>query len=297
MNTYNAFTPFGWPIVIYLTLAGLACGASLCAVLFLRSEKKALEAESYAIAKTSLTIAIGSILLGAVLLLFDLQNSSNFYLNFVEFNPSSAIAWGTRIITIFVMLCIFSLVLLNTVNSEDRSNPIGPILTSLLVIFALATGAYTAFVLGQGGVARPLWEPLILMPLFLLLGLHSGFALVQLLTFNKWTEESLEQIRKLDLSAIVLQIILFILLISITSFSSEGKDRLFSGEFALWFWIGVVFIGWVLPFIINSMSTHSSSFSDKKAIILSQLCFICGAFALRAVIVFSGQGAQAFAGT
>ena len=293
MNTYDAFTPFGWPIVIYLTLAGLACGACLCAVYFLRTETNAREGQSYAIAKTALYLALGSILLGALLLLFDLQNRSHFYLNFSEFNPSSAIAWGTRIISIFIMLCIFSLVLSNTMNSEDKTNPIGPILTSLLIFFALATGIYTAFVLGQAGIARPLWEPLLLVPLFLLLGLHSGFALVQLLTYNKWTEKSLEQIRKLDLGAIILQVILFALLILVTSFSSTGKEQLFFGEFALWFWVGVVFVGWVLPFFASSRPF----FSEKRTIILTQLCFLCGAFALRTVIVFSGQGAQAFVGT
>ncbi len=292
MNSYDAFTPFGWPIVIYLTLAGLACGATLCAVFFLRLKERAREGQSYAIVKTSLYLAIAAILAGILLLVFDLKSSDRFYLNFMEFNPTSAIAWGTRIITLFVMLCVFSLVLLSTVNDNDKSNPIGLVLTGFLIFFALAVGIYPALVLGQATIARPLWEPFLLMPLFLLLGLHSGFALVQLLTLDKWTDKSLEQIRKLDLGAIGIQIVLFALLVIATTFSSAGKDQLFFGEFALWFWVGVVFIGWALPFIASSGSSPS-----KNAIILTQLCFIFGAFALRTVIVFSGQGAQAFIGT
>ncbi len=292
MNTYDAFTPFGWPIVIYLTLAGLACGATFCAVFFLHSKERACEGQSYAIVKTSLYIAIMAIMLGVLLLVFDLKSSDRFYLNFLEFNPASAIAWGTRIITLFVMLCVFSLILLGTVDDNDKSNPIGPILTAFLILFALAIGIYPAQVLGQATIARPLWEPFLLMPLFLLLGLHSGFALVQLLTSNKWTDKSLEQIRKLDLGAIGVQVVLFTLLVIATTFSSTGKDQLFFGEFALWFWIGVVFIGWALPFIASSTASRSNN-----AIILTQLCFIFGAFSLRTVIVFSGQGAQAFIGT
>ena len=292
MNSYDAFTPFGWPIVVYLTLAGLACGATFCAVYFLRSADRAKQGQSYAIVKTSLYIAIGAILVGILLLVFDLKSSDRFYLNFLEFNPSSAIAWGTRIITLFVMLCIFSLVLLRTVNDKDKSNPIGPILTGLLVFFALAVGIYPALVLGQATIARPLWEPLLLIPMFLLLGLHSGFALVQLLTLNKWTDKSLEHIRKLDLGAIVIQVVLFALLILATHFSSAGKNQLFFGEFALWFWIGVVVIGWAIPFIISLRSSP-----NKNIIMLTQLCFLCGAISLRTVIVFSGQGAQAFLGS
>jgi len=292
MNTYDAFTPFGWPIVIYLTLAGLACGATICGVFFLRSQERAQQGQSYAIFKTSLKLAILAILVGIALLVFDLKSSDRFYLNFLEFNPDSAIAWGTRIITLFVMLCVYSLVLLTTVNDKDKTNPIGPLLTGLLIVFALAVGIYPALVLGQATIARPLWEPILLMPLFLLLGLHSGFALVQLLTSDKWTDTSLEKIRKLDLAAIVIQVVLFTLLVIGTTFSSAGKEQLFFGEFALWFWGGVVFIGWALPYIASSSSARS-----KNAIILTQLCFIFGAFALRTVIVFSGQGAQAFIGT
>lgn len=295
-NNYDAFTPFGWPIVIYLTLAGIACGACLCAVYFLRAENKAQEGQSYSIAKKAFFVAIGVILIGGGLLLSDLQNPRNFYLNFLEFNPASAIAWGTRIITIFVMLCIYSLVLLYTIDDKDKTNPIGSLLTGLLVFFALAIGIYPAYVLGQAGIARPLWEPLLLMPLFLLLGLHSGFALVQLLSYKKWTQEALMQIKRLDKGVIIIEVLLFALLITITSFSSAGKDQLFFGEYALWFWIGVVCIGWVIPFFINSRFAGPGSFPEARTILLTQLCLIAGAFALRTVIVFGGQGAQAFLG-
>lgn len=292
MNSQDSFTPFGWPIVVYLTLAGLACGATCCAVYFLRSKAKAKQGQSYSIVRTSLYVAAAAILVGVLLLVFDLKSSDRFYLNFLEFNPSSAIAWGTRIITLFFMLCIFSLILLRRVNTKDRSNPIGPILTGLLIFFALAVGIYPALVLGQATIARPLWEPLLLIPMFLLLGLHSGFALVQLLTLNKWTDKSLEQIRKLDLGAIVIQVVLFALLILVTHFSSAGKDQLFFGQLSLWFWIGVVVIGWAIPFIMSSRSSPS-----KNTIMLTQLCFLCGAVSLRTIIVFSGQGAQAFLGS
>ena len=301
VNNYDAFTPFGWPIVIYLTLAGIACGASLCAVYFLRAKNKAQEGQSSTIVKTAFYVAIGAILAGAILLLFDLQNPGNFYLNFLEFNPASAIAWGTRIITIFVMLCVYSLALLYTVDSDDedntKTNPIGMILMALLVFFSLAIGIYPAYVLGQASIARPLWEPLLLMPLFLLLGLHSGFALVQLLTYKKWTQEAVQQVKKLDMGAIILEIILFVLLIVVTSLSSAGKDQLFLGHYALWFWIGVVLIGWVIPLFVNSRFASSSSFPEERSILLTQLCLIGGAFALRTVIVFGGQGAQAFLGS
>jgi len=219
MNFSTASTPFGWPIILYLTLAGLACGATLSAVSLLHSPHKAREGQSLSIVRVSLSLAVASILVGTLFLVYDRGSPQRVLLNFFEFNPSSAIAWETRIITIFVMLCVFSLLLL---NSPDRVRPIGPLLSALLVLFALVVGIYPAFVLGQA-TARPLWEPMLLVPLFLLVGIHTGFAAVQLLTFKKWTEQSLTQIKKLDIGIIALQIFLFALLIALTSLSSDGK--------------------------------------------------------------------------
>lgn len=185
------------------------------------------------------------------------------------------------------MLCILALLLLNT---RGKGKPIGPILSALLVLFALAVGIYPAFVLGQA-TARPLWEPLFLIPLFLVLGINTGFASVQLLTFRKWTQASLAQIKKIDLVIILIEVVLFALLILLTPFSAAGKERLFIGELALWFWLGVVIIGWGLPFF----ASLNSRLSDKT-IMLTQLCLIFGAFALRTIIVLGGQGPQSFIG-
>ena len=99
-NNYDAFTPFGWPIVIYLTLAGIACGACLCAVYFLRAENKAQEGQSYSIAKKAFFVAIGVILIGVVLLLFDLQNPRNFCNNLVDkVRFDSSILLGNNVFT------------------------------------------------------------------------------------------------------------------------------------------------------------------------------------------------------
>lgn len=285
MSIYDALTPFGWPMVFYLTLAGLACGATLCAVYFLRSEDAAAPGQATSIAKTSLILAVASTLIGTLFLIYDLKSPGQVLLNFSEFNPSSAIAWGTRIITFFILLCIYTLVLL---RMEQQGKAVGPLLSGLLVLAALAVGIYPAFVLGQA-VARPLWEPLLLFPLFLFLGIHTGFASVQLLTREKWTEQSLHKIRSVDIGIIALQVILFVLLISLAPISSAGKERIFSGDLAPWFWFGVVLIGWLLPFLASFFAQ-----SRRNILIASQLGFLCGAFMLRAVIVFGGQGPQAF---
>ncbi len=283
MNFDLVLTPFGWFIVAYLVLAGLSCGAGLCAVVFMGSNDES----SRHIVKTALWLAVAAMGVGAIFLIADLERASRFSLNFLEFNTSSAIAWGTRIIAIFLMLCIYSALLL---SRESQSNPVGPLLRGLLLVFSLAVGIYPAFVLGQG-VARPLWDTLWLAPLFLVVGSHSGMALLYLLTHEKWSQARLAVMRRLDFPFIVLQIVFFAGLIALTTVSSNGIQRLFYGEFAPWFWVGVVAIGWTMPLL---MAIKRSV--NKRYIVLSQLCFLCGAFALRVVIVLGGQGAESFIG-
>ena len=221
MNLNLATTPFGWFIIAYLTLSGVACGASLCAVIFMRANDES----SHHIVKTALWLAVAAIGIGTIFLIADLENPSRFFLNFLEFNTLSVIAWGTRIITIFLMLCIFSALLL---SPDSLSNSVGPLLRGLLLVFSLAVGIYPAFVLGQG-VAQPLWDALWIAPLFFVVGVHSGMACLYLLTREKWNEARLAMMRRLDLPFIMLQIVLFVGLIALTTVSSRGIERLFYG--------------------------------------------------------------------
>ena len=278
-----ASTPFGWLIIGYLTLSGVACGASLAAVFFMRSDDET----SRHIVRTALWLAVAAIGIGALFLIADLESPSRFYLNFLEFNTSSVIAWGTRIVTIFLVLCLVSALLL---SRNVQSNSVNPLLSGSLLVFSLAVGIYPAFVLGQA-VARPLWEPLWIAPLFFIVGVHSGVACLYLITREKWSEARLAMMKRVELPFIVLQVALFAGLIASAAVSSSGIERLFYGELAVWFWGGVVAIGWALPLLVGLRKSAS-----QQAIVLNQLAFLMGALALRVVIVLGGQGAESFIG-
>ncbi len=278
-----ASTPFGWLIIGYLTLSGVACGASLAAVFFMRSDDET----SRHIVRTALWLAVAAIGIGALFLIADLESPGRFYLNFLEFNTSSVIAWGTRIVTIFLVLCLVSALLL---SRNVQSNSVNPLLSGSLLVFSLAVGIYPAFVLGQA-VARPLWEPVWIAPLFFIVGVHSGVACLYLITREKWNEARLAMMRRFDLPFIVLQVALFAGLIASAAVSSSGIERLFYGELAVWFWGGVVAIGWALPLLVGLRKSAS-----QQAIVLNQLAFLMGALALRVVIVLGGQGAESFIG-
>ena len=210
----------------------------------------------------------------------------NFFLLLTEFNTSSVVAWGVRFIIIFTLLCLLSAL----VYDQNSNNSVGKILRSILLIFALIIGIYPALVLGQA-TARALWEVSILIPLFLIVGLHSGLACLQLIADKTWHQANQSLMSKFDLVFILISAGLVLLLIFTTPISNSARESLLYGDYALWFWLGLVLVGWVLPLLSKVLKTY-----NKTNIILRQLCFISSAFALRAFIVFGGQSSAAFIG-
>lgn len=281
MNTITNITPFDWSVVIYLTLAGIACGTTVVALLFMSSPTKSLQS----LIKPALWLAAISISLGTAGLVLHLGAPEDFYLLFTEFNPASVVAWGVRIIIIFTMLCLLAAL----VYDRDSSSSVGWLFRSILMVFAIIIGIYPALVLGQA-TARALWDVAILIPLFLLVGLHSGFACIQLFTDNDWQQNNQAWINKLDFAFILFSAALILFLIFTTPISELGKENLLYGDYAVWLWLGVVLVGWVIPLLSNLIN------NNKTIIVFRQLCFISGAFALRAFIVFGGQTSATFIG-
>ncbi len=282
MSPTDITTPFGWPIILYLALAGLSCGAAITGVWFARSSTL----ETKALVRPALWLAAVAIGLGSLLLVEHLAVPSRTYLLFIQFNPSSAVAWGVRLITIFILLCAFAALLFR----PDEPSSFGPTLQALIILFALAIGIYPAFVLLQG-IAHPFWGSALLIPLFLVTGFHSGFAAVQLIAPRDWLLRTQPFIRKLDLAFVAVSVSLFAWFLLTVPLPDAGKARIISGDLAAWFWIGLVAVGWLLPLAASLRA--SNRFSE---IAVRQACFLVGALALRVVVVSGGQGASAFIG-
>lgn len=278
----DSYTPFGWPIVIYLSLAGVACGSCLSALYLSSSENE----NSQKLVKPSFWLAALTIGFGSFFLIADLESPKEFYLILTEFNSSSVISWGARIITLFTMICIYSAFFYEKGNKKS----LGPMLKILLIVLAIAIGIYPALVLNQG-TARPLWSSTWLIPLFLFVGTHSGLICTQLMANNAWHKTNDTKIKKFDYGFVVLQILLLILLFTSTHLPEEGKVRLLKGEFGYWLWGGVVFIGCLIPLVLFQKKSQS-----KLSITIRQLSFLWGAFSFRVVIVLGGQGTESFLG-
>lgn len=279
--------PFGYPIVIYLTLAAIAAGTALLAVwMLLRGE-----ATERVAGRRGLLVATFAILVGGLSLVLDLEAPGLFAYILRYFNPASMIAWGARAITVFGLLTAFAWWALGRDTDACGSPRVRGIMPAALLLIALLAGfigLYPAWVLAQS-TARPLWASPLLAPLLFLSAVHAGVA-VHLLGrgARRWHGLGLE------LALVVLQAVVFVLyLLQIDSAYGVAKARIMTGSLAPWLWVGVVLIGWLVPLALARRGDAGDSGTGVGLGAWRAVAILIGVLALRAVLVFGGQGAEA----
>ncbi len=284
-------TPFGWPVVIYMTLAGISAGAALTSCWLLWKAEEGW----HRLARHGLLLSAAGIFFGSLFLIADLEAPSRFWMILVYFNPASWISWGVRIITLFGMLSLFTWLLLHRGGATNGELPTSLKLTTGLIAFlGLAIGLYPAWVLMQS-VARPLWGSPLIAPLFLASAVHTGLAALVLIQVMGGSERrEAPGGRRLEGVLVVVQALL--LGLYVLFLTSGGYDaaaaRLLHGELAPWLWVGVILLGWLIP-----LATTLGSAAGSGRLLLRAVCVLVGGLALRTWIIFGGQGADALIST
>lgn len=281
--------PFGWPVVIYMTLAGLAAGAALtgCWLLW-RGSEGGLRA-----ARRGFLLAASAILVGSLCLVADLEAPGRFWMVLAYFNPASWIAWGARIIVLFGLLTGLAWVLSRGAAAASRLSPGLKTCCAGIACLAVAIGLYPAWVLMQAA-ARPLWGSPLIAPLFLASALHTGLAalLASQVIAGAGDDDPAPGGARFERSLIVAQaLFLGLYLLTLASGYEAARARLLYGDLALWLWGGVVVVGWLVP-----LATTGGRWSGSGRLLLRAACVLLGGLALRVLIVFGGQGAQALIG-
>lgn len=279
--------PFGWPVVFYLTLAGIAAGASLTgAAVLLRGA-----ASWRPLGRRGLLVAAVTIVAGSLFLIADLEAPSQFLLILAHFNPASIMSWAARLITLFGLLALYCWWAIGR-TSGAALTPGLRFSVALTGLLGLLVGLYPAFVLGQA-VARPLWGSPLLVPLFLISAVHTGLAALLLWRVlsgpaaSEAGEERLPPVR-LEVALIATQAFALAFYLSSQAGYDQALARMTRGDLALWLWGGVVLAGWIVPLVEVLMSGASSARLLGRAVAI-----LIGGFALRALIVFGGQGSAA----
>jgi formate-dependent nitrite reductase membrane component NrfD len=187
------------------------------------------------------------------------------------------------------------------------------------IAFGIAVGIYTGILLNTM-VARPLWNTAVLPLLFLFSGLSAAAAGVRLATvvfpgrpaprgliggaFAAMTQplgaqmpekKTVDTVIRADVAFLVIELVLIALLLLSLATSTlshiEAVKLLFSGKYALVFWIGVIAVGIATPIVLQLLElSHRIPHTVVPAVLV-----LVGGFALRWVLVNAGQASEVIA--
>jgi formate-dependent nitrite reductase membrane component NrfD len=156
-------------------------------------------------------------------------------------------------------------------------------------IFAFAQSIYTGFAVSYVSAIK-LWNSAILPILFVVCGFSGGLAIMVAISLNgdAATLASIENITRITL--IGFAIILGVYLWNATYSSTVAKDaiaRVVGGDIAVFFWIGVVVLGVVIPVGI-SIGTYFMDSAPHALLLTAVVTEIIGGLSLRYVILKGG---------
>jgi formate-dependent nitrite reductase membrane component NrfD len=287
-----------WPISIDLFFGGLAAGLLFIAALFYLIGK---EKEMPAAVKIAPIVAPIGIVIALLCLFYDLTHKFYFWRLYMTFrleSPMSFGSWVLLFITPLSFLWVFSFwrelypnLIFNyrwIVAIENFSIKYRKVIAILLLPLALSLGVYTGILLSAFN-ARPLWNNAILGPLFLTSGLTTASAVV--LFFSR-SEMERKLFSKILLGFIGLQLFLFFHMLMGYFSSSEAQlvaaQLLFEGEFTMWFFGGVLFIGLIVPGLIEI----AELFGYRISVTIPVLLVLLGGILFRFIMVDAGQVSQ-----
>ena len=280
-----SFEPiWGAPIAWYLFLAGLGGGAYITSA-FLRWRHP----EAQGMRRAGHFIAPVAVAIGLVLLMVDaeagLHNPLRFALLLTNFG--SVMTWGVVFLSVFRVFALATAVL----DIMKKKTPGWIELAG--AVMALCVAVYTGALLGVCKTF-PLWNNALLPVLFMVSALSAGAASVLLVAVFRHADEFNKAgvLKKFHFCLPIVETLLVASLCFITAFNStagfESVMSLVAGEWAVWFWLGLV-----LPPALETWLLFFSSkeFEEsKKAHLISAASdagVLVGGFMLRYLVVMA----------
>lgn len=291
---------WGFPIWLYLWLAGMAAGAYFTAFLTERFGKHT----DHRLLHTSLYLGIPAALAGVIFLLGDLSYPLRFWHLFVYFSLTSPMGIGSWLLVLWTtisMLIVFLWHLRNRI-------PIKPVILKRITNYLHWAGFFASvFLMSYTGVLlaasnQPLWSSTVLLPpLFVVSAISTGAAIlifVSIIT-GMWKIYGETIRRMVQADAVIIMVELAVLFAyffwvsrSGVPGASESMSLLTTGTLALPFWLGVVLLAILLPFTLYALN-WGKKIGERKIVfvssIVSSICVIFGGLVLRTVIVIGGQ--------
>lgn len=284
-----------WQIPLYLFLGGLAAGIMFFAALsFIRGRESV---HITAVRKVPFLVPV-LLVIGLVCLFFDLNHKLFFWRLYTTVKIQSPMSWGAWVLLAFTPLSIVWCVLHIkeffpkwdwkyswAISIEKMLQSYKLLIAWFLLILSVILGVYTG-ILFSAFNARPLWNTSILGPLFLASGLSAGAAAIVLFTKNK---EERAYFARIDLIIIGIELFLithmFMGFMASTQVQIEAANLFLGGTYTASFWIFVVFLGLVIPALLDILEL----FDYHVPALVPSLLVLTGSLMLRFLISFAGQ--------
>ena len=271
---------WGWKIAAYLFGAGMGAGvyAASC------TEKLVSSLAGSTIAEQGMWLGAFIAVVSPSFLIWELGKPKRFL--YVFRRPQRS--WLSRGAIILVTFGVFAAVTLLL----GAPKPL--VEASLLVALMVAT--YTGILLGTM-LARPVWNNSVLPGIFLVSGLSTGIALLDLwrLLLAPLTGNSVIVTRATDkllpthVALLLIELVLVYFLLYIAhSRAPKTVDMIVKGTLATGFWSVVIGIGLVIPMALLAIASSTSGALDSVLTEISDAGVILGGYWLRRVVLYAG---------
>jgi len=298
---------WGLPIAVYLFLGGMAAAAYYIGVIADLTGRDRYRN----VARLGSYAVFAPICIGLVMLLFDLGQPSRFWHLIFQTGPinsglilrfGSAMSLGAWLLTAFVVIC--GLLYPAMWLAEEKAGKNLPLISGLAgrekmrrnvgiigLPLALLVAVYTGVLLAA--TSEPVWANTPLLPmLFVISATSTGIAAIIFLMGMSGTDDPhvIGRLEKGDSLLIKMELALVILLFIALMFSPEAAGlikNVMIGSYAVFFWLGVIGVGLLLPLSIQRYSRQRHSQVTTGLALMSSVLVLCGGFFLRYVILLA----------
>ncbi|WGE34082.1 cytochrome c nitrite reductase subunit NrfD [Actinobacillus genomosp. 1] len=316
----NSYIPFQTPnlvwdstIAIYLFLLGISSGAVQLAIAYRNSGAKIVKNSDNWIIRSAAILGTLPTLIGLTLLIFHLTKPWTFWKLMFNYNGTSVMSMGVMLFQVYMAVLVVWIAIMFKDWLAMLVNRYLPMFKFVLpwvdfaetrllkavefVLFVLAAvlGAYTGFLL-SALISYPMLNNPVLPALFLASGTSSGIAatFLVILLAGKLSGESNEVhfMHKFEVPIMVTELGLLVAFFVGLHFGGADKQlalqNALSGFWGTIFWVGVFFIGILIPLVANIFGSHSLK-HNVKFIILVSIFDLIGVLCLRYFILYAGQ--------
>lgn len=291
-DTWFTISPdWGWLIVTYFFIGGIAGGSSaLAALLDLFGNR-----QDRAVARLGHLVALPLILISGLLLVVDLTRPERF-LNMLKqserfvpmFKWYSPISFGAWILGIYGLVAFLAVV---GVLAEQgrlprglaifREGALGQVISALAGLLGLFLTGYTGVLLAATN--RPLWgDTTLLGLLFLLSGVSAAAAVLSLLVWRRGSAATVHWLGQMDAWTSLLELATLIVLV--LSLGAVARE-VWGNGWGVLLAVGTVLLGILVPLALHYRPRLLGRMTVPSAAVL----VILGSFVLRTVVVLSSE--------